>query len=231
MMVAFDKIQRTANGSMKRWHMTEDGDKILVGLSGGKDSLALLEILAERQKIFVPRIEVTACHVSVSNVPYQSDIEYLREFCKSRGVRFIHETTSFEEDTKQNRSKCWLCSWTRRKALFQVATHEQCNKLALGHHMDDIVETLLMNEIFTGRFESMMPVMQMKKFPLMVIRPLCEVREQMLSQLAIDHEYIKQIKSCPYEQEGNRPKIRTLLSQMTKLNPEAYESLFSALIK
>ena len=230
-MSTFDKIQHTANSSMKRWQMTEEGDRILIGLSGGKDSLALVEILAERQKIFVPRIEAIACHVSVSNVPYQSDIEYLREFCQSRGVRFIHEATAFEDDTKQNRSKCWLCSWSRRKALFKVAEREKCNKLALGHHKDDIVETLLMNEIFTGRFESIPPVLQMEKFPLTVIRPLCEVREYLLATLASEHGYAKQIKNCPYEQEGNRPKIRALLNQMTDLNPEVYESLFSALIR
>lgn len=230
-MSTFDKIQHTANSSMKRWQMTEEGDKILIGLSGGKDSLALVEVLAERQKIFVPRIETIACHVSVSNVPYQSDIEYMREFCQSRGVRFIHETTAFEDDTKQNRSKCWLCSWSRRKTLFKVAEREKCNKLALGHHKDDIVETLLMNEIFTGRFESIPPILQMEKFPLTVIRPLCEVREYLLATLATEHEYAKQIKNCPYEQEGNRPKIRALLSQMTDLNPEVYESLFSALIR
>ena len=228
-MVVFNKIQRIANGSMKRWQMTEESDRILIGLSGGKDSLALVELLAERQKIFVPRIEVIACHVSVSNKPYQSDIDYLREFCQSRGVRFIHETTAFEEDTRQNRSKCWLCSWSRRKALFKVAEREKCNKLALGHHKDDIVETLLMNVIFTGRFESIPPVLQMEKFALTVIRPLCEVREKLLSMLAEEHLYRKQNKNCPYEQEGNRPKIRALLNQMTELNPEAYESLFSAL--
>jgi len=230
-MNTFDKIQHTANASMKRWQMTEDNDRILIGLSGGKDSLALVEILADRQKIFVPRIEVIACHVSISNVPYQSNIEYLKEFCESRGVRFIHETTSFDEDTKQNRSKCWLCSWSRRKTLFKVAEREQCNKLALGHHMDDIVETLLMNEIFTGRFESIAPVMQMEKFPLTVIRPLCEVREHLLAMLAQEHAYRKQVKNCPYEQEGNRPKIRAILNQMTALNPEAYESIFSAITR
>lgn len=227
-MNTFDKIQHTANSSMKRWQMTENNDRILVGLSGGKDSLALVEILAERQKIFVPHIEVVACHVSISNVPYQSDTDYLKEFCEVRGVRFVHEVTSFDEDTKQNRSKCWLCSWSRRKRLFKVAEREQCNKLALGHHKDDIVETLLMNEIFTGRFESIEPVMRMEKFPLTVIRPLCEVREQLIAQLAIDHGYMKQIKNCPYEQEGNRPRIKALLKEMTELNPEAYESLFAA---
>lgn len=230
-MDIFDKIQHTSNASMKRWQMTTDNDRILIGLSGGKDSLALVEILAERQKIFVPRIEIIACHVSTSNVPYQSDIPYLRDFCESRNVRFIQEVTSFEEDTKQNRSKCWLCSWSRRKALFRVAEREQCNKLALGHHMDDIVETLLMNEIFTGRFESIAPVMQMEKFPLTVIRPLCELREHQIAQLAIAHNYQRQIKNCPYEQEGNRPKVKALLNQMTQLNPEAYESLFSALTR
>lgn len=230
-MPVFEKILKTASSSMKRWQMTEDNDRILIGLSGGKDSLALVEVMAERQKIFVPRIEVLACHVSISNVPYQSDIDYLREFCESRNIHFIHETTAFEEDTKLNRSKCWLCSWSRRKALFKVAEREHCNKLALGHHKDDIVETLLMNEIFTGRFESIEPMMQMEKFPLLVIRPLCEVREHLLTELAIEHKYEKQVRNCPYEQEGNRPKIRALLNQMTALNPEVYESLFSALIR
>ena len=105
------RLQRMANKAMKDYAMLADGDRIMIGLSGGKDSLALVEVLAARQKIFKPKIEVIACHVSVDNVPYQSDIEYLKSFCEARDVKFIHKTTSFDEDTKDGRGPCFLCAW------------------------------------------------------------------------------------------------------------------------
>ena len=178
----------------------------MIGLSGGKDSLALVEVLAARQRIFKPKIEVMACHVSVENVPYQSDIEYLREFCESRGVRFVHKTTRFDEDTKDGRGPCFLCAWNRRKTLFKATEEFGCTKLALGHHKDDILETLLMNQIFQGAYATMPPVLKMAKFEMTIIRPLALVREAEIEEIASEHEYRKQIKNCPHEKVSNRPQ-------------------------
>ena len=223
------RVQRMANKAMKDYAMLTDGDRIMIGLSGGKDSLALVEVLAARQKIFKPKIEVLACHVSVENVPYQSDIEYLREFCESRGVKFVHKTTRFDEDTKDGRGPCFLCAWNRRKTLFKAAEKYGCTKLALGHHKDDILETLLMNLIFQGAYATMPPMLKMAKFDMTIIRPLALVREAEIEVVAEAHEYRKQIKNCPHEQVSNRPQVREILRRMEELNPNATSSLWGAM--
>lgn len=224
-----DKVLKLANKAMKEYEMLVDGDRVMIGLSGGKDSLALVEVLAARQRIFKPKIEVLACHVSVENVPYQSDLDYLREFCESRGVRFVHKTTRFEEDTKDGRGPCFLCAWNRRKTLFKAAEEFGCTKLALGHHKDDILETLLMNQIFQGAYATMPPVLRMAKFDMTIIRPLALVREAEIEAVAEAHEYRKQIKNCPHEKVSNRPQVREILQRMEELNPNAASSLWGAM--
>lgn len=209
--------------------MLEDGDCIMIGVSGGKDSLALVEVLAARQRIFKPRIKVMACHVSVDNVPYQSDIEYLRGFCHERDVEFIHAHTAFDPDTNDRRGPCFLCSWNRRKVLFKTAEEKGCRKIALGHHKDDIIETLLMNQIFQGSFATMPPMLTMAKFDMTIIRPLALVREAEIELLAQDHGYRKQIHNCPYETASNRTAIRQLLRQMEELNPNAIASIWGSM--
>ncbi len=226
----FEKILRKASSSMKKFSLVENGDRILVGLSGGKDSMALLDILAERRKIFVPHFELFACHIGIRNVPYKSDIDYLRKFCEDRNIHFIYRETEFERDRKEGRSHCFLCSWSRRKVMFRLAEELECNKLALGHHKDDIAETLLMNQVFTGRFESMPPKMTMDKFNLSVIRPLCEIRESELAELATTQGYHRQIKNCPFEEVGNRAKVKDLIRNLEQMNPDVVSSLFSAYI-
>ena len=223
------KVLRLANKAMKEYEMLVDGDKVMIGLSGGKDSLALVEVLAARQKIFKPKIEVLACHVSVETVPYQSDLDYLQEFCESRGVKFVYKTTHFDEDTKDGRGPCFLCAWNRRKTLFKVAEEFGCTKLALGHHKDDILETLLMNQIFQGAYATMPPVLRMAKFDMTIIRPLALVREEEIEALAVEHEYQKQIKNCPHEKVSNRPQVREILKRMEELNPNAASSLWGAM--
>ena len=167
--------------------------------------------------------------MSVENVPYQSDIEYLREFCESRGVKFVHKTTRFDEDTKDGRGPCFLCAWNRRKTLFKAAEEYGCTKLALGHHKDDILETLLMNQIFQGAYATMPPVLRMAKFDMTIIRPLALVREAEIEAVAEAHEYQKQIKNCPHEKVSNRPQVREILQRMEELNPNAASSLWGSM--
>lgn len=215
--------------AMVGYRLIEDGDVILVGLSGGKDSLALLEILAQRARIQKPSFQIRAVHVRMSNIPYQSNIDYLREFSESRGVPFSLYETSFDPSTDTRKSPCFLCSWNRRKSLFTVAKELGCNKIALGHHMDDVLETLLMNITFQGAFSSMPPKLQMRKFPMAIIRPLCLVPECLLEKLAEIHAYQKQVKSCPYENNSNRSQMKRILKELERLNPEVRYSLWGSM--
>ena len=223
------RIGQRFNKGVVKYHLLEDDDKILVGLSGGKDSLALLELLAKRSRILKPKFSVVAVHVSMSNIPYQADLDYLRSYAEDLGVKFIHYETSFDPSTDTRKSPCFLCSWNRRKALFTVAKEEGCNKIALGHHMDDILETLLMNVTCQGAFSTMPPKLVMNKFDMTIIRPMCLVYEDDIIALARLQGYKKQVKNCPYETDSNRSVIKGILKQIEAMNPEARYSMWGSM--
>ena len=223
------RISTRFNKGVVKYRLIDDDDKILVGLSGGKDSLALLEFLAKRSRILNPKFSVVAVHVSMTNVPYQADLEYLRTYSEALGVPFVHYETSFDPSTDTRKSPCFLCSWNRRKALFTVAKEHGCNKIALGHHMDDILETLLMNITFQGAFSTMPPKLVMKKFDMTIIRPMCMVHEADLQELAEVLNFRNQVKNCPNETQSNRTDMKEVLKQLETLNPEARYSLWGSM--
>lgn len=220
--------QRFAKGVVK-YELIEDDDTILVGLSGGKDSMALLELLALRSRIHKPRFSLMAVHVGMTNIAYRADLDYLKAYSEGLGVPFVHYETSFDPSTDTRKSPCFLCSWNRRKALFTVAKEHGCNKIALGHHMDDILQTLLMNITFQGAFSSMPPKLVMHKFDMTLIRPLCLVHEADLEELAALRGYRKQVKNCPYETASNRAQMKDVLRRLEELNPEARYSLWGSM--
>ena len=224
--------------AMATYHLIEDDDHILVGLSGGKDSLLLLELLAKRTKIDHPRFSVEALHVRMENIHYATDTSYLQLFCDDLGVKLHVRTTRFEmgeetiknaRDARRQKQPCFLCSWMRRKELFNLAQELGCNKIALGHHQDDLIHTALMNLTFQGRFDTMPARLKMKKMPLEIIRPLCMIEEQDIKAYAELQGYQKQQKLCPYETDSHRTDIKRLYNDIEQLNPEARYSIWRAL--
>ena len=214
---------------MRTYHLIDDGDRILVALSGGKDSLCLLDLLAQRQRIFMPRFSIEAIHIRMDNIDYETDTHYLEDFCRQRNVNLHVVNTSFDASTDKRKSPCFLCSWNRRKQMFNLAQEIGCNKIALGHHMDDLIHTALMNECFQGRFDTMPVFLQMKKMPLAIIRPLCLCHESDIKAYAEQEGYQKQRKLCPYEKDSYRTDIQQIFQQMESLNPEARYSIWNAL--
>ena len=225
----FRKIEEKVKRAIFEYSLIANGDRILIGLSGGKDSLALVDLLGRRSKIYNPRFEVVVAHVVMTNIPYQSDTEYLKAHCETYGVPFVQYETAFDPATDTRKSPCFLCSWNRRKALFTVAKEHGCNKIALGHHMDDILETLLMNITYQGAFSTMPPRLMMKKFDMTIIRPMCLVHEADLVELAALRHYQKQVKNCPYESQSSRSDMKGILRQLEAMNPEARYSLWSSM--
>lgn len=222
----------------KRFHkacadygLISDGDHILIGLSGGKDSLALVELLGKRAQIHVPSFKVTAVHVRVKERDYHSDVSYLEDFCTRVCVPLVVRDTeigSRESGIEKEKDPCFLCSWYRRKVLFDVAQELGCNKIALGHHKDDLVETLLMNLIFQGSIGTIPPLLQMEKMPIQLIRPLCLIAEKEIADYAELSGYEKQVKLCPLEKVSSRAEVKQLVKQLEALNPDVRDSILSA---
>ena len=241
------KITRRFHKACADYHLLEDGDHVLIGLSGGKDSLLLTELLGRRAKIYKPRFTVTALHVRVKERDYQTDLSYLESFCAEAGVPLLVRDTEIGEPSVSEsglsgeaglcsvrpqagpKSPCFLCSWYRRKTLFHVAQELGCNKIAFGHHRDDVLQTLLMNLIYQGAFASMPPMLRLEKMPIRIIRPLCLIDEADIAAYANERDYRKQTKRCPFEHVSSRTQVRQLLNDIKTLNPEAPDSLFAAM--
>ena len=241
-----EKLWKTFNKALGQYQLIDEDDKILVGLSGGKDSLCLLEFLARRSKVHVPHFTVEALHVRMENIHYETDTTYLQSFCDRLGVPLHIITTSFatpqasslpmshySDGSPSGKGKqkpaCFLCSWQRRKQLFNIAQELGCTKIALGHHQDDIIHTALMNLTFQGHFSTMPVKLRMRKMPLTIIRPLCLCQEADIRAYAEQQGYEKQLKQCPYEKATNRTTASELFAHMEQLNPEARYTIWRAL--
>lgn len=249
MMNLEEKLWKTFNKALGQFQLIEEDDRILVGLSGGKDSLCLLEFLARRSKVHVPHFTVEALHVRMENIHYETDTTYLQSFCNHLDVPLHIITTSFatpdvseitpdESATTTDSSPsgkgkqkpaCFLCSWQRRKQLFNLAQELGCTKIALGHHQDDIIHTALMNLTFQGHFSTMPAKLRMRKMPLTIIRPLCLCQEADIRVYAEQQGYEKQLKQCPYEKATNRTTASELFAHIQQLNPEARYCIWRAL--
>lgn len=226
------KIEQTLKQTILNHRLIDDGDRVLVGLSGGKDSMALLRLLALRSRIFNPRFSVEAAYVRMRNIPYDGDVERLRAFCDTLGVTLHVAETGFDPSTDRRHTPCYLCSLYRRRTLFRMAEELGCHKLALGHHLDDVVHTALLNLIQQGTLSSFSPRMEMDHYRLTIIRPLFFIREDAIRQY-ID-PYIGETqkgKPCPYDTATQRHDVAVIRQQMERLNPDFAYSMLHALGK
>lgn len=224
-----DKIRKQFNKGCVDYGLLEDGDRILIALSGGKDSLELTRLMAARARIFRPKIEVEAAHVIMDNIPYETDRTYLEEFCREQGVRFHLLHSRFDESTDERKTKCFLCAWNRRKTLFEYAEQNGFNKIALGHHMDDILTTLLMNMSFEGSFHTMPPMLKMEHYKLSIIRPMCLVHEPLIKQVAEELNFQKLKAKCPYEEVTQRAAMADVFHNLEALNPEIRYNMWQSM--
>ncbi len=237
------KLDTRLRKAVRDYGLIDDGDRILIGLSGGKDSMALVTLLGDMSRIFRPRFEVLAVHVRLvpdetartgkhADFPmpsYKADIDCLRRHCEAHGVEFHVSDCPFRPDADPSRSPCFLCSWNRRKTLFEAAKAHSCNKIALGHHRDDFLETLLLNMFFQGSIQAVPPKLAMDKFPMEIIRPLCLTDESDLAQFAANEGYPTQEKNCPYEHDSHRSDVHQLLAELSERFPGLKDSLWASM--
>jgi len=222
-----NKLMSKINKTIEKYQMIKDGDSILLGLSGGKDSLVLLKSLAWKQKHSLSKFSVTAVYIDILNIPYNANIDYLKSFCQSHKINFLHEKLTDDIDlSNSTKNPCFLCSWDRRKHLFSIAKTKKFNKLALGHHLDDAIETLFMNMMYQANISALSPKLEMFEGNLTVIRPLIETKESMIAEFAQNQNFQPMIKTCPFEKESSRQFVRDILQQMENKYDRAKNNIF-----
>lgn len=226
------RLRRDTWNAITEYNMLEDGDKIMVCLSGGKDSYTLLDMLMHYQKASDIKFEIVAVNMDQKQPGFP--VEVLPNYLESVGVEYLiveQDTYSVvKEKIPEGKTTCSLCSRLRRGRLYATAKEIGANKLALGHHRDDIIETFLLNVLFSGKLEAMPPKYKTDNGEHIVIRPLAFCKEEEIEAFA----EAKQFPIIPCNLCGSQPKLqRQLVKKMIKdwelIYPDRSAVIFNAL--
>jgi tRNA 2-thiocytidine biosynthesis protein TtcA len=216
--------------AIHRYGLIQDGDRILVGVSGGKDSLTLLHLLHERRSRVPIHYELVAVHIDLG---FDSNrTELLRRFFEEKGLPFHIEFTDIgrKANSPENRENpCFLCSWERRKRLFHLAYRFKCNKIAFGHHKDDIVETLLINIFYSAEISTMLPIQTLFKGKIVLIRPLALLEEEKIRRFAREMDLPFGPSGCPSSGRTKREEMKRLIETLQRKNHRVKGNIFRAL--
>jgi tRNA 2-thiocytidine biosynthesis protein TtcA len=220
-------ISKRVGRAIMDYKMLSRGDKIAVAVSGGKDSLTLLRVLNDR-RAFVPiDYEVIALHIDLGYP--RSCAKPLEKYFKKIGVKYHIEKDDALKKTKKRDINCFWCSWNRRKALFGAADRLGCTKVALGHHKDDIIETILMNLFFHGETSAMSPKQELFKGKIILIRPLAYVEEDLIRKFVKTEKFPLYDCTCPNSLISNRAKIGRMIKALKKICPDVKTNIFRSL--
>ncbi|MBR2614873.1 MAG: tRNA 2-thiocytidine(32) synthetase TtcA [Clostridia bacterium] len=210
--------------------MIKDGDKIAVGISGGKDSLTLLKLLSAYKRFAPEKFDLVAITVDLNFKDAPSDFTPIKEFCEKLGVPYFVEKTEIGEiifDVRKETNPCSLCSKMRKGALNSVAVREGCNKVALGHHRDDVIETFFLSLFFEGRLSTFAPKSYLSKMNLGLIRPMIYIEEKNIKAYSKDFPVVK--NRCPADTNTKREEIKKYVDKIQEDIPFARDRIFSAI--
>lgn len=215
--------------AIDEYNMVADGDKIAVGISGGKDSLVLAAALAELSQYYPKRFEVVGITLDMG---YRADYSKVKAFCDKLGIEYIVEYTQIKQvvfDYRKESNPCSLCSKMRRGALNEWAKAHGCNKIALGHHNDDVIETFFLSLMYEGRANTFAPVTYLSRSDITQIRPMIYVREYEIKSAVRDND-IPVVKSlCPVDGITKRADMKEIIDYLDrKCGPGIRKRLFNA---
>ena len=223
-------VSKKVGKAIVDFKMISEGDKIAVAVSGGKDSLSLMHVLRHRQRVSPVNFDFTAVHIDFGFEGFNPEVlgDY---FKKHRFPYFIEKADVFKGKRDQD-IDCFWCSWNRRKALFQLADREGFTKVAFGHHLDDIAETIVLNQFYRGEIGAMKPKQELFDGKIVIIRPLAYVREREMEYLAkkLNIASVGQPK-CAKGDRSHRMKIRKMLRAFEENNPMVVTNIFRSLQK
>lgn len=208
--------------------LLEDGDSILIGASGGKDSTILAEYLSQRKKQRRENFSLAALHIGTDISPPLS--EEIKALYKDWGIALhIQDFSVLDRVREGKKMNCWWCSTQRRTALNNFALEGSFNKIALGHHLDDVLETLLMNAVNKAELSTMIPKLSYEKYPVTIIRPLYYVDEKSIILRAKKEGFASFTCSCDYQAFSERKNMREKLRVLTDGSFDAKMRLLSSL--
>ena len=216
--------------AIEEYNMIEEGDKIAICLSGGKDSITMLKAFKNLQIFYPKKFEVIA--VSINPGFDFFDTEFLNNICKEVNIPLYIENSNAKEivfDIRKEKNPCSLCANLRRGAINSIAIREGCNKIALGHNQDDVLETFLLNLFYTGSIRTFSPKSYMDRSKITLIRPLVYTPEKEIRRFVRKNNITVMPKVCPMDGTSKREDMKNLIFDLTKKIPMVRANLFGAI--
>lgn len=216
--------------AVEDYDMIQEGDRVAVGISGGKDSLILLSALASLSRYYPKKFSVVGLTLDMG---YDADYSAIRKYCESFGVEHIVKRTNIKEvifDYRKEENPCSLCAKMRRGALNDFAIEQGCKRVALGHHNDDVLETFMLSLLYEGRINCFSPVTYLDRTGIYQIRPLIYVKERDIKGVVNRYDVPVLKSSCPVDGITKRQEIKDIIRDLDKtVNSGMKKRLFTAI--
>lgn len=233
------RIKKFMGKAIFGYHLLEEGDRVLIALSGGEDSLLLVHFLSQWHYYYNKNLYLYALHLDMGfpkdEEDYTQKVNYLKRFCEQREIKFLYDRISagslaIEAYDTGKAAPCFVCSWHRRKYFFNLAKDLNIQKIAFGHHKDDVITTFFMNIFYNGEISTILPKQEMFKGTLYIIRPLYFVEKAMISRYIVKEKWQILENPCPFSKETKRSFWNNFLKEyIFSQNPIIKKNIFSAI--
>lgn len=221
-----------ARRAIEDFNMIEDGDKIAVGLSGGKDSITLLHTLHQLQKFYKKKFELMAITIHPGSETFQT--EKLEEMCKNLGIEYVIYKSNIYDvvfNIRKEKNPCSLCANMRRGMLNSLAVEHGCTKIALAHHADDLMETFFMSLLLNGKIHTFAPVTRLSRSNVTTIRPFIYVDKKTIRSIAKNNNFPVMGKCCPADGYTKRDYMTELIKSLGKDIPKVRAHILGAIYR
>ena len=228
--MSLQRLLSVMRKGVEKYKMIKDGDKIAVGVSGGKDSVTLLKLLAEFKKFSPYKFDLVAISIDLNFKENPMDFSPIQKLCDELGVLYVVEKTDIGEivfDLRKETNPCSLCSKMRKGALYDVAVKNGCNKVAIGHHADDLIDTFILSLFYEGRLSTFAPKSYLDRTGLVLIRPMVMIEGPLITAYSKALPIVE--SKCPANKQTKREYAKEVISQIGTDVKNIREMIFTAL--